>query len=653
MLRLDDIGIQFGGTFLFRNLSWQLKSTDRVGLIGPNGIGKTTLMRIVAGDQSSDEGKTSRPNDCVIGYLSQEIPPPTNKTVGDEIRDTFKEVRAIERELPELEKQLAGLDPESREFRTAMQRYGTLQHEYIRLDGFSLDAKIGAVLEGLGFRSGDVNRRLRELSGGWRVRVNLAKILLSKPDYLFLDEPTNHLDIESLQWLEDHLRSLEGGLVLISHDRRFLQKLASKIVELDHSGLTEYPGDYDQYLKEKTRRLEVLKTTKKRQDEKVARIQRFVDKWRSDKRRARQAQSRKRILSKIKRIELPPEHRRVRFQFPEAPREGRVALELRNVRKSFGDNRVIRGADLKIERGERIAIVGPNGRGKSTIIRILAGITDFEGERLEGHQLITGYFAQEQTESLNMNNTVLEEMMECVPNELAPRVRTMLGSFLFSGKDVHKSIGVLSGGEKTRLALCKMLTQPANLLLMDEPTNNLDIASKEILEEAIADFPGAVAIVSHDRYTMDKLVNRVIEIEDGKLHSYSGNYSDYAEKKRRLQDEEKAEETTGRDDKKQLKKPKEQRRREAEERNRRNRIIRARQTAINRLERQIGELEARKKEVETLLACPTVYGDRNRAGELHKRFQRYEDKLARLYEQWEELSEVDLINNHQDNNDAK
>jgi ATP-binding cassette, subfamily F, member 3 len=525
VIQLESISKGYGGQALFKDLSWTITSGERIGLVGPNGAGKTTLCRILAGVEEPDDGRMSRARGTTVGYLAQEVSTAGDQSVLAEALGGFEEVWQLEREMEAVAAALATAPPDS-EALTA--RYGDLQHRFEALGGYRLETEAKTILSGLGFRPADIGRPVAEFSGGWRMRVALARLLLVRPSLLLLDEPTNHLDLESLGWLESFLADYDGTVVVVSHDRYFLNRMVTSIADLTPAGLVVYPGDYDGFLVEREARRQLLEAQARNQAKRIAEIERFVERFRYQATKARQVQSRVKMLDRIDRIELGPEARHIRLAFPQPPRTGRRVAALVGIRKSYGATEVYRGVDFEVERGEKVALVGVNGAGKSTLLKILAGALGFDaGERVLGTHVAVHYYAQHQLDALDVRRTMLEELEGVAPGLGMTRLRTILGTFLFSGDAVEKKVGVLSGGEKARVALAKMLVQPAALLCLDEPTNHLDLASREVLENALAHFPGTIVFISHDRYFINRIATRVVHVDHGTLTSYLGSYDDY------------------------------------------------------------------------------------------------------------------------------
>jgi ATP-binding cassette subfamily F protein 3 len=518
VIQIEGAAKSYGGRVLFRDLSWRLAAGERVGLVGPNGAGKTTLCRVLTGLEDLDAGQVTRSRDSTIGYLPQEAASAPAGSVFAEALRGFAEVWAIEHEMNEVAHALATAADDA-----LTARYGDLQHRFEALGGYRLESQARAILGGLGFADAEVMRPLAEFSGGWRMRAALARLLLLRPSLLLLDEPTNHLDLESLAWLETFLTTYEGAVVVVSHDRYFLNRMVTSIAELGPAGLTVYPGDYDEFLAEREARRALLEARARNQAKQVAEIERFIERFRYKATKARQVQSRVKMLERLERVERPEQGREIRFRFPEPPRTGRRVIALRDVHKAYGEKIVYAGVDFEVERGDKVALVGLNGAGKSTLLRMVAGVLPFEsGERILGSHATVHYYAQHQLDALDPARTALEELEAAAPDLTQTRLRTILGAFLFSGDAVDKRVAVLSGGEKARVALARMLVRPAALLALDEPTNHLDLVSREVLEEALVAFPGTIVFISHDRYFINRVATRIVEVEAGVLTPYLG-----------------------------------------------------------------------------------------------------------------------------------
>ena len=536
MIQLSSAGKHFGSKTLFEGLNWVVGPRERVGLVGGNGTGKSTLLKVLAEMETLDEGSRSAGKDITTGYLPQDGLSLSGRTLLEECLSVFGHLLEIEKEMEALTHKMGELDPYSDEYQKVADRYHWIETEFQRSDGYSLEAQVGAVLNGLGFSREDAQRPIEEFSGGWQMRVGLAKLLLQKPNLLLLDEPTNHLDLEARNWLEQYLNDYPFAFVLVSHDRYFLDVTVNKILEIWNRRTYFYTGNYDRYLEQKAERRAQLEASHRNQQEHVHHLETFINRFRYQATKARQVQSRIKELEKIERIELPDEERAIHFSFPQPRSSGRMVAELRNVAKSYGEKRVFDSVSFVLNRGDRVALVGVNGAGKSTLIKLLSGAEPVtKGESRLGHNVELDYFAQDQYKVLDPEARLIDDLTSFAPTAVSnqTQLRTLLGSFLFSDDDVFKRIGVLSGGERNRYALARMLLRPANFLLLDEPTNHLDLQAKDVLLDALRKFTGTIVFVSHDRYFIDKLATRIFEIEGGKLQDYSGNYEDYLWQKQR------------------------------------------------------------------------------------------------------------------------
>ncbi len=642
MVHLLNISVQFGGRYLFEAASLHVRRGDRIGLVGPNGAGKTTLLKIMAGLERPEAGEIRRAKLLTVGYLPQESVAQRGRSLVEEARSAYSELIEAEKEMDRLREQLASGSADDPNHARMLTRLGELQSRFEQFDGFSLESRVEQVLSGLGFSKKDFQRCVETFSGGWQMRIALAKLLLRQPSLLLLDEPTNHLDLDSLRWVESFLDAYPGALVIVSHDRAFLDKLVRRIVEINHGRLQTYAGNYSDYEQQKALRLAQQRAALKAQQRKIRQTEAFIDRFRYKATKARQVQSRLKQLDKMRVVEVEEDGKPLRFRFPPGPRSGRLVVELRQVSKSYGDKEVLRDVDLTLQRGERVAVVGVNGAGKSTLARIVAGLEPLTaGQRLVSANLVTSYFAQQQTDNLDPALTVLETLETVAPDEMRPRLRSLLGSFLFSGDDVQKKVSVLSGGEKSRLVLAKMLLLPANLLVLDEPTNHLDIASKEVLRRALADFDGAMLIVSHDRAFLDGLVERVVEVRDGRVRSFPGDlhaYLSYREKEASEVEEQGRREAPLRRRAAAVSR-KEEKRRQAEERQKRYRVLRPLQEQVAAVEEQIEQAEQRKEDLERELADPALYEHPERARATSWDYKRVEERLSELLAKWEQLVE--------------
>jgi ATP-binding cassette subfamily F protein 3 len=539
MIQLSGAGKRFGHKLLFENTDWLITPRDRVGLVGANGTGKSTLMKVLAGFDTLDYGSLIIAKGTTAGYLPQDGLSLSGRTVFAECMAVFSELHAMEQELETLTNQISEFDHTSPEYANVADRYHSLEHEFRTRDGYSIEAEVGRVLMGLGFRKEDWQRQTEEFSGGWQMRLALAKLLLQKPNLLLLDEPTNHLDLEARNWLEEYLHNYSHAFVLISHDRYFLDVTVNKIAEIWNKRFWFYTGNYDKFLTQKTQRNEQMQAAYRNQRDRIEQLEVFINRFRYQATKAKQVQSRIKELEKIERIEVPPEEKTIHFSFPQPKPSGRIVAEFEGVAKiyparpsanggSSGETEVFRNVNFLIEKGDRIALVGINGAGKSTLIKLLAGAEKTTlGEYRLGHNVEADYFAQDQYKELDQEARMIDDLGAASPRSTQTELRSLLGCFLFSEDDVFKKIGVLSGGERGRYALLRLLLHPANFLLLDEPTNHLDLRAKDVLLEALMEYTGTVVFVSHDRYFIDKLATRVFEIGDGKVEVYPGNYEDY------------------------------------------------------------------------------------------------------------------------------
>jgi ATP-binding cassette subfamily F protein 3 len=528
MLQLSAAGKRYGQKLLFEDVNWLVTPNERTGLVGGNGTGKSTLLKILAGLETLDYGLRTHIKGMTIGYLPQDGLALSGRSVFDECLSVFDELREMEAESEQLTHTLSDADPKSKEYAAAADRYSEIADILHHHDIYTLDAQVGAVLGGLGFSKEDWARRTEEFSGGWQMRIALAKLLLQKPSLLLLDEPTNHLDLESRNWLEDYLHNYENAFVLISHDRYFLDVTVDKTVEVWNKRMHVYHGNYEKYLTQKQERLTQILSAYKNQRDRIEALEAFINRFRAQATKAKQVQSRIKELEKIERIEVPEEEATIHFSFPQPPASGRTVIEVKHLTKHYGEKRVLDDVSFTIERGDRIALVGANGAGKSTMIRMLSQLEEpTSGSIRLGHNVLADYFAQDQYKVLDPNAVMLDDITGSNPKVDVVTLRSLLGCFMFSGDDVFKTLGVLSGGERNRYAMAKMLVSPANFLLLDEPTNHLDMRAKDVLLDAIRNFSGTVLFVSHDRYFIDGLATRVFEVEDRRVHIYPGNYEDY------------------------------------------------------------------------------------------------------------------------------
>jgi ATP-binding cassette subfamily F protein 3 len=528
MLQLSAAGKRFGPKLLFEDANWLITPDERTGLVGGNGTGKSTLLKVLAGVESLDYGTMTRVKGTTLGYLPQDGLALRGKTVFAECLSVFDHLHVLEAESLELTTVLSEKDPKSKEYMVAAERYSDIADHLHVHDIYTLDSQVGAVLSGLGFAKEDWYRQTEEFSGGWQMRIALAKLLLQKPSLLLLDEPTNHLDIESRNWLENYLHDYPNAYILISHDRYFLDVTVNKTVELWNKRMHTYHGNYEKYVSQKEERRVQLMSAYKNQRDRIEALEAFINRFRAQATKAKQVQSRIKELEKIERIEIPEDEATIHFSIPQPPASGRTVIDVQHLSKAYGEKRILEDVSFSIDRGDRIALVGANGAGKSTLIRMLAGLEGpTSGEIKLGHNVLADYFAQDQYKVLDPAAKMLEDISGIAPKVPQTELRSLLGCFMFSGEDVFKPLGVLSGGERNRYAMAKMLVSPANMLLLDEPTNHLDLRAKDVLLDAIRKFTGTVLFVSHDRYFIDGLATRVFEVEDRRVHVYPGNYEDY------------------------------------------------------------------------------------------------------------------------------
>jgi ATP-binding cassette subfamily F protein 3 len=649
MLQLTQVSKQFGARKVLDGVSLILQGRDRVGLVGMNGSGKSTLLKIMGGVIPPDEGIASLGRGESAGYLPQDGLEAGGHPLLEEVLGACVEVRACEAAIRDIERKLEASTPDDATHRELLTRYGDLQGEFHQLGGFNLEARALAILTGLGFSPQDRLRDTRTYSGGWQMRIALAKVLLRRPTFLLLDEPTNHLDLEARNWLEEFLSDYPGSVVVVSHDRYFMDVTVDRILELSRGTISVYHSAYSRFEQEREARIQAAWDAYNKQREEIERIEMFISRFRYQASKAALVQSRVKFLEKLERLEPPEGRERIHFRFPQPPRSGRTVLELRGAGKRYGDLEVYRSVDFMLERGVKAALVGPNGAGKSTLLRLLAGTEPLtEGTRKVGHNATLDYFAQDQSRELDGDKTVLETMMSVAPLGMVPRLRTLLGCFLFGGDDVNKRVGVLSGGERNRLALASMLLRPANVLLLDEPTNHLDLEAKDVLLDALLDYKGTVLFVSHDRHFLNRLSRHVYEVGGGEIHHYPGNYEDYLGRQAARASREAADGASGVPGAKKVRPPappasppaakaKRMRVREAEKA--REREAARRRRALKKLEDRIGETERRLSELEASLSSPDLYRDQARFDAILTEYQAVKGERDRLYDRYQWIEE--------------
>jgi ATP-binding cassette subfamily F protein 3 len=654
VIYLNNISLSFADNTIFDNITWMIPEKSRIGLVGDNGTGKTTLFRAILGMVDIDEGSIEIPNrkNRTIGYLPQDLVELEPFPLMEYLRKKSG-IDDIERMLKDHEGRMSRSDPGSAEYQEIMKAYEAATARFQAAEGYRFDAKAKQILNGFGFREKDFGKNCTEFSGGWKMRILIALILLSAPDIMLLDEPTNHLDTESMEWLESYLKNYHGTLLAIAHDRVFLDKMVNQIVELANHRLTVYKGNYSYYLAEKERRLEALKKQMALQRGEIKKTEEFIERFRYKATKAKQVQSRIKMLERFEVVDSERSRRQVHIRFPEAPKSGREVVSARQVGKSYGDLRVFNPFDLTIHRGEKIALVGVNGAGKSTLARILAGTEDpSTGKVTYGLNVSMAFFSQESAENLDYGRTIWDDVSLTGLRSNDQEKRNLLGTFLFSGNDIYKEISVLSGGEKSRLALLKILLQDSNFLILDEPTNHLDLKTKDILQNALFGYTGTVVIVSHDRFFLDRFVTRVIEIRDGRCYEYLGNYSYFIQKRSEMaaattgasvagnpsataSPPEVSETTPGR----RPFKTKDEKRIEAEERNRLSRIMSDFKTKLKALENQIIRLEEKKADNEKILCEPDIHRDPQKIKSLSQELHDITSELENLYASWETLTQ--------------
>ena len=639
MLQLKEIDKYFADRRIFSAIDWHIRPNDRIGLCGENGAGKSTLLKLLAGLVENDGGVLQVAKGTTFGYLPQDGLVHRGNSLFVEAQSALADLQQMESELRQLETNIANTAETSE-----LERYAELQQLFEQRGGYRMESEVGRVLHGLGFSAADFDKPCETFSGGWQMRIALAKLLLQKPNLLLLDEPTNHLDLPARDWLEDYLLNYPYAMVLVSHDRFFLDKVILKIVEIWNGNLTAYPGNYSRYIQSRDERIMALKAAKQQQDDEIDRIEGFISRFRYQANKASQVQSRVKQLEKIVRISLPPQRKKIAFSFPAPPKGGRIAVSLQRASQHYGNLKVLQHIDVQIEQRERVALVGPNGAGKSTLMRLLAGVeAPVSGEREEGHNLLQAYFAQNQADELNSSRNVYAELMADSPVAMVPRLRNILGAFLFSGDDIDKSVKVLSGGERNRLALAKLLLRPANLLLLDEPTNHLDLQSKQILLDSLEKYQGTIVFVSHDRYFVDALATRVLEVGAGMVKSYIGNYEDFLRAKDSMGDSshssKRVEQNAERGSEPGLSGDKKSRKQAHSARKEQQRRDQKQQKDLAQVENQIEVQEENLGKLEQRMADPDTYQDQEHWRQVSADHGSLKEELDNLYLQWEELQD--------------
>ena len=634
MIEIRNISLAFGARKLFDEVNAVVNKGDRIGLVGSNGAGKSTLLKILCGLEHSDSGEIAKPKYATVGYLPQDAIVVGSRPLYDEVESAFDNVIALREKMAEVDSVLAQASPNSIEYSEAISEMGELTHRLEDAEESKLRSRVETVLQGLGFSMSDMNRPCSEFSGGWQMRIALAKLLLKEPSLLMLDEPTNHLDIESVAWLEDYLRSYAGAVMIVSHDRAFLDAMTNRTFHVVKGRLDLYAGNYGFFLKESEARKHQVERAAENQRRAIEKTEKFIERFRYKNTKAAQVQSRIKALDKMERIEVDEEdNSKISFHFPEPKRCGQVVLDVANISKSFGNHKVLDGVSFKIERGERVALVGVNGAGKSTLIKIIAGDLQADSGSAElGLNVQMSYFAQHQSEELNPSNDVLTEALEVAPMERKQEVRGLLGSFLFSGNDVLKGVGILSGGEKNRLALVKMLLKEFNFLILDEPTNHLDMNSKGVLQKALSAYQGTYLIVSHDRAFLDPIVEKVIELSPRGLRIFPGNLSDYVE---RIKSEGKI---VLRSQSGGVKKISDAKERRIESAKRREKVSKLKKES-SRVEKLIAEAEEDLAQVELEMSSPEFFKKGAQCASITENYNALKEKIDQLYKEWEDIAE--------------
>lgn len=641
MIDLINVSLQFNGKYLFKDVNYKISSGDKISLVGANGTGKSSLLKIITGEIEPESGTVQRQKNISIGYLPQENVTHANKTLLEEATSALSDIIKLQEKEAELQRELSKENLSDDERDDLIHQLGEVHLRLIELDSYSANAKVEKVLKGLGFEEDDFDRPTETFSGGWQMRIALAKILISQNDILLMDEPTNHLDIDSLNWLISFLKSYRGALVVVSHDKNFVNQVTDKTLEIYLGKFYTFKGDYDSYLKFKEERDAQAIHQYELQQKKIKETEKFIERFRYKATKARQVQSRIKQLEKLELVELPESKNEIDIKFPTPVQSGKIPIQLIGISKSYGEKNVLKNVDLTIERGDKIAFVGPNGAGKTTLAKIIAGVLKPDsGERIIGHNTFVSYYAQDVADNLDPELDVLDSVYGINEEKTVGELRSLLGSFLFTGDDVFKKVGVLSGGEKSRVALCKILLTKANLIILDEPTNHLDISSKKILQKALIDFPGSLVIVSHDVDFLRPIINKVLDIRKSGLRIFNGDIDYYLYKRKELFEEEnnysnKSDSSINKNSNSDSVSRKEQKRLEAEIRQKKYQATKDLTKEIEKIEKQISLLEDEQRIIQTKLADPDFYNNPEEVKQTNKRFKEVEKELEELLQNWE------------------
>ncbi|WP_417612578.1 ABC-F family ATP-binding cassette domain-containing protein [Owenweeksia hongkongensis] len=635
MLGINNISLQYNDRHLFRNISFLINPAEKIGLVGSNGAGKSTLLKVIFGEISTDAGNISRPKDFKLGYLPQELPLYDGRTVWEEAESAFSEIKNIETRLDEINHQLATReDYESQSYLDLIEELNHLTERFSLVGGYTYHADLEKILTGLGFTTEDFERQTTEFSGGWRMRIELAKLLLANNDVMLLDEPTNHLDINSIVWLESFLQSYEGAILMVSHDRTFLDNITNRTVEIVQGTVYDYPVPYTKFTELREERIQLQLQEQKNQEKEIKQTEQLIEKFRYKASKAAFAQNLIKKLDKMDRIDIDvDDSRKISFKFAPAPRSGKVVLEAENLTKKYDDKVIFKDANLAVNRLEKVAFVGQNGQGKSTLVKVVTEKLQHEGKLEIGHNVEIGYYAQEQAKTLDGNKTLLQTIEDAAPEDLRKRARDFLGKFLFTGEDVEKKVKVLSGGEKGRLALCKLLLRPYNLLVMDEPTNHLDMKSKEMLKNALLAYDGTLVLVSHDRYFLQDLVDKIYEFRNGEVKEFLGTINEYLEARKfdDFRQVEKQEEVKAAAAAKS-----EPKANNYEERKQLDKDIRKAENQVRKLEQEVEKLESEISEIDAKLLDPEQFQKLSKEPDFYEKYEAKKVKLEKAMSDWED-----------------